>query len=506
MNQSQRLVQHLSSVENVHRTNSLAIDLSTIYGRDMVPNRLEMFKFVNKQLGLKAEELVDIQNHPFLPQVFVKVKTEAILERVQVKLTTGVKVYQKNVILYGWRCDIPLTTVKVNGANPDTSREKIMEVMSKYGVVSSCERGRIDYFRDSFVSDGTWILRIRPEQGKGLPSIVYFTENGNTDVWSLIFDGKVSICWKCGQENHRGDMCRSVRPKANQQGKTAPVGLGTYCDVVKEGLAEEWVGMTNTKPNLSKQKSLVQARPQQVVKQTNISKGKMLAPPAVLSKKWQSVSTDMVARTGYTSMVSHRTGDLQLAINTSNKYSVLAHAGLGDMGAGESDDSEEFIEDENIEIKTGEVKKTYKRRISNANSGRGVKPRKDDVPDTFNNSAGGGDRAQNLFTPEAVDDSNEESMEVNSENLLDVENENGDSTFDLGSDGGQHVGHGGPSGGGEQQGGVKQRFVGGHPLGVGGVRDEGKQFYTDSQPTMTSPSLLSDGENSSKDSALITQH
>ena len=52
---------------------------------------------------------------------------------------------------------------------------------------------------------------------------------------------------------------------------------------------------------------------------------------------------------------------------------------------------------------------------------------------------------------------------------------------------------------------MKQRFVGGHPLGVGGVRDEGKQFYTDSQP-MTSPSLLSDGENSSKDSALITQH
>ena len=76
-----KLIQHLSSVENVHRTLSLAIDLSTVYGRENLPNRLEMYKFVHKQIGVKAEELEDIQNHPFLPQVYVKVKTEVTLIR-----------------------------------------------------------------------------------------------------------------------------------------------------------------------------------------------------------------------------------------------------------------------------------------------------------------------------------------------------------------------------------------------------------------------------------------
>ena len=41
-NGNQDLAKHLSSVENSHRTNTLAIDLSTIYGRDNTPNRLEM--------------------------------------------------------------------------------------------------------------------------------------------------------------------------------------------------------------------------------------------------------------------------------------------------------------------------------------------------------------------------------------------------------------------------------------------------------------------------------
>ena len=259
---NRKLVQHLSSVENVHRTNSIAIDLSTIYGRDNIPNRLDMFKFVHLQLGVKAEELVDIQDHPFLPQVFVKVKNEVILDRVELKMKTGVKMFGKNLVLYGWRCDIPLTTVRINGANPDTSKKKIVDTMSKYGVVSACDRGRIDYFKESFVSDGTWILRMRPEQGKGLPSIVYFTEERNTDTWSIIFDGKVSCCYKCGGEGHRGDQCRSVRPKPGKEGQIAPVGIGSYCDVVKEGINQQpWVGMTGLQKdrNIGVQKSLVPA-------------------------------------------------------------------------------------------------------------------------------------------------------------------------------------------------------------------------------------------------------
>ena len=271
---NQKLVQHLSSVENVHRKNSIAIDLSTIYGRENMPNRMDMFKFVHMKLGLKAEELVDIQDHPFLPQVFVKVKSETILTRVENKIKAGVKMDSKNIILYGWRCDIPLTTVKLNGANPDTTRDRVVDVMSKYGKVESCDRGRVDYFKNSFVSDGTWILRIRTEQGKGLPSTLYYTdEGGHTDIWSVIFDGKVAACFKCGAEGHRGDQCRAAKPKPAEQGLVAPVGVGNYCDVVKAGVNIKWEGMTNQVADLKKQLSLKAKPVKKVYKNQLIKKG-----------------------------------------------------------------------------------------------------------------------------------------------------------------------------------------------------------------------------------------
>ena len=79
---NRRLVQHLSSLEFFHRTNTLAIDLSPIQGRDNRPNRKEMFGFITKQLGLKEEEIVAIQHHAFVPQVFLKVQTEDILVKI----------------------------------------------------------------------------------------------------------------------------------------------------------------------------------------------------------------------------------------------------------------------------------------------------------------------------------------------------------------------------------------------------------------------------------------
>ena len=320
-----KLVQHLSSVENVHRTLSLAIDLSTVYGRENLPNRLEMYKFVHKQIGVKAEELEDIQNHPFLPQVYVKVKTEATLIRMEDKMRNGVKVFGKNIVLYGWRCDIPLTTVRINGTNPDTLKERIVEVMSKYGEVTACDRGRIDYFKNHFVSDGTWVLRMKPEQGKGLPSIIYYTEGGNKDIWSVIFDGRVSCCWKCGGEGHRGDQCRSTRPKPAQQGQTAPVGMGTYCDVVKEGVQEEWKGMTVLNSQKQKQKPLLvvkQAQSKPVWPESLNNEWK--SGPKIVGK-WSELPGTPVAGL-MTSMVGHRAPDVVMQLDN-NRYSLLASIG-----------------------------------------------------------------------------------------------------------------------------------------------------------------------------------
>ena len=72
-------------------TGLTAIALSTIYGRENIPRRLEMFKFIDKQLGVKAQELVNIQDHPFLPLVFVKVENMVVLERIEKKIKRGSK-------------------------------------------------------------------------------------------------------------------------------------------------------------------------------------------------------------------------------------------------------------------------------------------------------------------------------------------------------------------------------------------------------------------------------
>ena len=110
------------------------------------------------------------------------------------------------------------------------------------------------------------IIRKRPEQGKGLPSIIYYTdEEGNTDVWSIIFDGKVSLCYKCGQKGHRGDRCRAMDSKEGEKGMMAPVGMGTYCDIVKKDINVPWQGMSNRQPNFKKQ--LRHLLPQQLAEQ-----------------------------------------------------------------------------------------------------------------------------------------------------------------------------------------------------------------------------------------------
>ena len=69
--------------------------------------------------------MLEIQNHPFLPQVFVKVKTKDIMVRVEAKMKTGVRMNSKNITLFGWRWDIPLTTVKLNGVNYGGGDEQV---------------------------------------------------------------------------------------------------------------------------------------------------------------------------------------------------------------------------------------------------------------------------------------------------------------------------------------------------------------------------------------------
>ena len=420
-----KLAGALSAAEHAHRTNSFAIDLSTVYSRDQLPNRLEMFKFIHKQLGLKTEEIVDISSHTFLPQVYVKVKTEQILDRVEARMMQGVKVYQKDVTLYGWRCGVPIITARIHNTNYDTSEERIKEVMTKYGEVISLERGRVDYFKTGFVSDGTWLIRIQPQQGKGLPSIIYYEdERKNIDVWAVNFDGKVFACWKCGGQNHRGDTCRSTRPKPGQELTVAPVGLGTYCDVVKQGVDEEWVGMSNTRmQSFSKQKTLKGKNVQEGRRNEGVPARKEAPAPSPLSLSagWRQVTNKVVARSKHVSMVAHTCGDVSLAINTKNSFSVLAHTVQV-----EPEITGEESEEDPMEIDEAERKGSKRARTSPSKPQRKARKKKLDSEDTIPEVPGVEEEVVVSDSPGGEEECDEE---VPSVNLLEGESKQSEETL-----------------------------------------------------------------------------
>ena len=61
-----------------------------------------------------------------------------------------------------------------------------------------------------------------------IPSYIIRKEEG--ELWSLLFDGRRFVCWKCGSADHIGDKCREhertfeeVFGENNDNGGTAPV-------------------------------------------------------------------------------------------------------------------------------------------------------------------------------------------------------------------------------------------------------------------------------------------
>ena len=56
------------------------------------------------------------------------------------------------------------------------------------------------------MTNGCWALRVKlTDPEKEIPSYIHRRDEGET--WSLNFDGKRFVCWKCGSPSHIGDRC-----------------------------------------------------------------------------------------------------------------------------------------------------------------------------------------------------------------------------------------------------------------------------------------------------------
>ena len=85
-----------------------------------------------------------------------------------------------------------MVTIVLNGQDMSIEKEEIIRVLSKYGTVVNCERGKNnDLSTDNkFVTDGTWLVRLTPSlRTKPPETIYYFGPSGNAQTWICSFDG-----------------------------------------------------------------------------------------------------------------------------------------------------------------------------------------------------------------------------------------------------------------------------------------------------------------------------
>ena len=96
------------------------------------------------------------------------------------------------------------------GASPETSEDDIKTTFEQVGVgkVVDLKKGLLDPKRLTGVTNGTWLARVKiMDPDKPIPPYIIRREEG--ELWSLNFDGRRFVCWKCGSSDHIGDKCRA---------------------------------------------------------------------------------------------------------------------------------------------------------------------------------------------------------------------------------------------------------------------------------------------------------
>ena len=190
------------------RTDSVCIDLYQPEFFRRKPTWEEMALFVSQQLCLTPQlraALKDIQLHPVKKHLFIKFRDTNSRDVVAGKLKTGVDwpAFEANV--HGWAMDKPVIVVRLHGVSPESTKQDIQNVMDQYGEVLDVEIGFISKKLLPGVTNGTWTIKMILTEGKILPSFVFMKEEG--EVWQVIHENQVNVCWKCGQSGHVGARC-----------------------------------------------------------------------------------------------------------------------------------------------------------------------------------------------------------------------------------------------------------------------------------------------------------
>ena len=231
-----RAERFINSLDFQYLSNTIELDLSNIFGKGMFPSRREIHSFIAEEMKVTAAMISGVQHHPRFPKVHLKFERQEDMEAVELRLKDGLKMKNKNLTIFGYRCDCPMVTIILNGQSMDIKKDEIQRVMEKYGKVVTCEPGRNHDLstKDKFVTDGTWTIRMNPKLNTKPPeTIYYFGERDLVQTWILNYDGVGSSCVLCGQQGHMGFRCTSTVPRGGKMG-LCPAGLGDWTDVVSK--------------------------------------------------------------------------------------------------------------------------------------------------------------------------------------------------------------------------------------------------------------------------------
>ena len=236
----------------MQRKNTVVIELyeKAFYTRR--PTWESLANFVYSDL-CPSDELrsgvVDVQLHPVKMMLFIKFKTENSRDEVVTRLqaTNGLMWTEYGVKVRGHSLDGTVRIITVYGASPETTEQEVKAAFVETGIgeVIEASRGLLDPKRLPGVTNGKWKVKVKIDNpDMKIPSYIIRKEEG--ELWSLSFDGRRFVCWKCGSPDHIGDKCRAQEKTFEEvfgESDSDEAAPASWAAVVK--------GRTGTGPDLS---------------------------------------------------------------------------------------------------------------------------------------------------------------------------------------------------------------------------------------------------------------
>ena len=232
----------------MNRKNTIVIELYERAFYNKKPGWDTLANFVHSDLCPTddlRQSVEDVQFHPVKMIIFIKFKTEDKRDQVVDRLQTlnGVFWTEYGVSVRGHSLDANVRVIRVLGVSPETTADDIKSTFQQVGVgeVVDLKKGLLDPRRMPGVTNGTWLVRVKIlDANKHIPPYIIRREEG--ELWSLNFEGRKFVCWKCGSSDHIGDKCKDQERTFEEVfGDDEEVSPNSWAAVVKgnSGLGDD---------------------------------------------------------------------------------------------------------------------------------------------------------------------------------------------------------------------------------------------------------------------------